>query len=276
MGAAPSFPSLAASAVGANRPPPVPIATLPIQRVPTRDGASGLHYSGRVYSNEFNASSTDLCNGAAVSPDKINDIMPKSISSPTLPIDPSTKRIDAGQLASYVKGLEAQGLVPGKQPSFDKQMTMDSTFYTAVQQEYCFYESRYTAALKQFLTLVSAPQATDSGAMLQATVTLNKRLNSLLEIMNYVANSRAKSVNDRAPQITGANEKLQEKLAQLAAQKEFLQNSDVRIRTQEEMMRYSAEKSRAMNIQIVFFVALNVVALGTIITVYKSIGTPRT
>ena len=41
-------------------------------------------------------------------------------------------------------------------------------------------------------------------------------------------------------------------------------------------MRYSAEKSRAMNIQIVFFVALNVVALGTIITVYKTVGAPRT
>lgn len=273
MGAAPS---LAANAIGANRPPPVPIVTLPIQRVPTREGASGLHYSGRVYSNEFNATSTDMCSGDSVSPDKINDVMPNSISSPALPIDPNSKRIDAGQLASYVKGLEAQGLVPGKQPSFDKQMTLDSKFYDTVRQEYCFYEVRYTAALKQFLALVSAPQGADSGAMLQATVTLNKRLNSLLEIMNYVANSRAKSVNDRAPQITEANQKLQDKLAQLEAQKEFLQNSDVRIRTQEEMMRYSAEKSRAMNIQIVFFVALNVVALGTIITVYKSVGAPRT
>jgi uncharacterized phage infection (PIP) family protein YhgE len=202
--------------------------------------------------------------------------MPNSISSPALPIDPNTKRIDSGQIASYVKGLEAQGLVPGKQPDFDKQMTIDSKFYATVQQEYCFYEARYTAALKQFLALVSAPQGADSGAMLQATITLNKRLNSLLEIMNFVANSRATAVNDRAPQITEANEKLQNKLAQLRAQKEFLQDSDVRIRTQEEMVRYSAEKSRAMNIQIVFFVALNVVALGTIITVYKSIGAPRT
>jgi len=238
--------------------------------VPTRDGASGLHYSGRLYANEFNATSAELCTGS-VSSDKINDVMPKSVSTATMAIDPNTKRIDAGQLANYVKGLEAQGLVPGVKPSFELQMTIDKAFYNAVQTEFCFYQLRYVAALKQFLTLVASPQGGDTTVTLNTTVNLNKRLNSLLEIMNYVANSRAKTVDIRAPQIIDANKKLQEKIIQLNAQKEFLMTSDVRIRTQEEMMRYSAEKSRAMNIQIMFFVALNVVALGTIITVYKTI-----
>lgn len=262
--------SATAGAAGANRPPPVPVVTIPIQRVPTREGASGLHYSGRLYANEFNAMATETCEGA-VSPDKINDVMPKSISTATMAIDPNTKRIDAGQLGNYVKGLEAQGLVPGTKTSFDQQMVADKAFYTSIQTEFCFYQLRYVAALKQFLTLVAAPQGADTTAILNSTVNLNKRLNSLLEIMNYVANSRAKSVDQRAPMIVEANKKLQEKIVQLNAQKEFLQTSDVRIRTQEEMMRYSAEKSRAMNIQIMFFVALNVVALGTIITVYKTI-----
>jgi len=258
------------NAVGANRPPPVPVVTIPIQRVPTRDGASGLHYSGRLYANEFNATSMETCEGS-VSPDKINDVMPKSISTATMAIDPNTKRIDAGQLGNYVKTLEAQGLVPGIKPNFDQQMTVDKGFYSSIQAEFCFYQLRYVAALKQFLALVAAPQGADTSAILNSTVNLNKRLNSLLEIMNYVANSRAKTVDARAPKIIEANTKLQEKIAQLNAQKEFLQTSDVRIRTQEEMMRYSAEKSRAMNIQIMFFVALNVVALGTIITVYKTL-----
>jgi hypothetical protein len=258
------------NAVGANRPPPVPVVTIPIQRVPTRDGASGLHYSGRLYANEFNATSMEMCEGG-VSPDKINDDMPKSISTATMAIDPNTKRIDAGQLGNYVKKLEVQGLVPGIKPNFDEQMTADKAFYSSIQTEFCFYQLRYVAALKQFLALVAAPQGADTTATLNSTVNLNKRLNSLLEIMNYVANSRAKTVDARAPKIIEANTKLQEKIAQLNAQKEFLQTSDVRIRTQEEMMRYSAEKSRAMNIQIMFFVALNVVALGTIITVYKTI-----
>jgi len=238
--------------------------------VPTSEGASGLHYSGRLYANEFNAMATETCSGT-VSPDKINDVMPNSVSTATMTIDPNTKRIDAGQLANYVKGLEASGKVPGVKPNFELQMTTDKAFYTSIQTEFCFYQLRYVAALKQFLALVAAPQGADTTAILNSTVNLNKRLNSLLEIMNYVANSRAKAVDARAPQIIDANVKLQEKIVQLNAQKEFLQTSDVRIRTQEEMMRYSAEKSRAMNIQIMFFVALNVVALGTIITVYKTI-----
>jgi hypothetical protein len=36
------------------------------------------------------------------------------------------------------------------------------------------------------------------------------------------------------------------------------------------MMRFSGEKNRAMNIQIMFFVALNVVAIGTVMSVYGS------
>jgi len=102
-------------------------------------------------------------------------------------------------------------------------------------------------------------------------VNLNKRLNSLLEILNYVGNSRARDVNERSPDIDKANVSLQDKINVLKKQQDFLTSSDTVTRTQEEMVRYSAEKNHAMNIQIIFFVAVNVIALGTIITVYKSV-----
>jgi ubiquinone biosynthesis protein COQ9 len=91
-----------------------------------------------------------------------------------------------------------------------------------------------------------------------------------MEIMSHIVNDRAQKINARSPAIDKANQTLDENIAQLAAQKAFLTSNDVRIKTQEEMVRYSAEKSRAMNIQIMFFVALNVVALGTVFSVYKS------
>jgi hypothetical protein len=263
--------NLLRNGVGSNRPPPQRIVTLPIQKVPTREGASGLHYSGRLYANEYNKQSKSLCDGTTVTPDKVNDVMPNSISTIGLPIDQNTKRVNADHLRSYVETLVGKGLLPGKNADFNKQMSLDKAFYERVRKEYCFYEVRYVAALKYFLELVASPQGADTTSALDSTVTLNKRLNSLLEIMNYVANHRARSVDTRAPKIIEANEKLQDKIGILHSQKEFLQSSDIRIRTQEEMMRYSAEKSRAMNIQIAFFVALNVVALGTIITVYKTL-----
>ena len=254
--------------------PPVPVVTLPLQRVPTTDGASGLHYSGRVYTNQFQQLSSDICDGAKASFDQVGDVMPNSVSTTTLPVDNSTKRISTSALQSYVQGLINSGQIPGQLPDFDKQTAADKAFYDGVHAEYCFYEARYVAALTQFVTLVSDPRGADQGAVsgaLTATINLNKRLNSLLEIMNYVSNDRSQKVNSRSPAIEAANASLQDKIAVLKNQQEFLQSSDVRIRTQEEMIRFSAEKSRAMNIQIMFFVALNVVALGTVLTVYTGV-----
>jgi len=193
-----------------------------------------------------------------------------NISTTTIRIDPATKRLDRSQLASYVEGLVDKNVIPGNKLEYDALTIADKSFYDAIQREYCFYEARYVAALTQFIGLVATPNGADTTSALNSTVTLNTRLNTLLEILNYVSNIRASAVNNRVPQMTDANKQLQTAIKKLQEQKKLLQTGDLRIRTQEEMMRYSAEKSRAMNIQIMFFVALNVVALGTIITVYKS------
>ena len=254
---------------------PTSVASVPLQRTPTYDGASGLQYSGRVYANQFSALSKDICKDAqSVSVGQINDVMPNSISTTTLPIDDSTGRISQSAIQGYVENLVGTGAIPGQMATFDQQMNADKTFYGAVQTEYCFYETRYQAALASFLAMAAQPQGADPNALqaaLDTTTVLNKRLNSLLEVLNYVGNERARRVNNRGAAIDAANAALDQKLAMLRQQQEALTSGTGRIRTQEEMVRYSAEKSRAMNIQIMFFVALNVVALGTVLTVYKSL-----
>jgi hypothetical protein len=254
---------------------PLAVQTLPLQKNGVQDGTSGLHYSGRLYTNQFQQLSNDLCAGAGATVDQINDEMPNSVSTTSLPADPNTKRISNSAIQTYVNGLVSQGVIPAPtMTNFDDQMKADAAFYATVQAEYCFYEARYKAALTQFLTLSSDVHGADPtavSAILQTTVALNQRLNSLLEIINYVGNERARKVNERSPSINQANEALQEKISILQKQQVMLTTSDGRVRTQEEMVRYSGEKNHAMNIQIIFFVALNVVALGAIITVYKSV-----
>jgi hypothetical protein len=254
--------------------PPMPVVSLPLQRTPVADGASGLHYSGKIYTNQAERLSSDLCNGATASPAQIDEIYPKGVSSPGLPMDQTTHRISHHAIQGHVETLIGQGLIPGQIGDFSKQMTADKAFYAGVQAEYCFYEARYVAALAQFLKLVAAQPPADSTtvqAALNKTVALNKRLNSLLEVINYVGNERARQVNARGPEIEKANKDIQDKLTVLGNQKQFLEGSDAVTRTQGEMMRYSSEKNRSMAIQIMFFVALNVVALGTVLTVYKSL-----
>jgi hypothetical protein len=256
-------------------PPPaastVNVVTVAEKKTPVMDGASGLHYSGRVYTNQMQQLSSDICGGQTASASQINDVMPNGISTTTLPIDEGTKRISQPALESYAKSLVARGSIPGQKPEFNDQMNVDKTFYASLRNEYCFYETRYVAALNQFLTLVANPNGADTTAALAITITLNKRLNSLLEIMNYVSNSRARLVNDRSKKLNEYNDDLQSKIRILRSQQDFLQSGDVVLQTQEEMMRYSAEKSQATNIQIAFFVALNIVAIGTVLTVYKSV-----
>lgn len=253
------------------------VATVPLQREPVPDGTSGLHYSGRVYMNEMPKLATGLCKGVSAGADQIGDLYDGGVSTADLPTDDGSKRVGAAALQGYIQGLVAKGAIPGQLGSFNEQMAADKAFYALVQDEYCFYEARYVAALSQFLSQIADMRGTDTGAAqrsLNQTVVLNRRLNSLLEIINYVGNDRAQKVNARSADIDKANADIQSKIATLQEQKDFLESGDVRVRTQQEMMRYSSEKNHAMNIQIMFFVALNIVALGTVLSIYRSTG-PR-
>jgi len=257
-----------------------PSAQLPKVKTPIMDGTSGLHYSGKVYTNNVQMMTQNICPAGTVSytDPTFTARFPNGVT-PTQPlaIDPTTKRITASAIQNYVDNtLTPAGKVPEVKATIDEQIMADRTFYASVKSEYCFYEMRYIGALTQFITEVSALNATASSgqAPLTATINLNVTLNTLLEIMNYVGNKRARAVNDRNNDIFKANEKINARLSELAGQQAFLQSSDVRIKTQSEMMRYSKEKNNAMNIQIMFFVALNVVALGTVFVVYKNVKGP--
>ncbi len=255
--------------------PPIPVVNLPLQRVPVEDGSSGLHYSGRIYTNTFPQMTTDICKGTTVNMNQVGDVFPNGVSSADIAMDDKTHRINDAALQSYVANLISTGKVPGEMSDMTKQVTADKAFYEAVQSEYCFYESRYKVALQNFLMVVSDPRGAGNTVIqkdLQIVIGLNRRLNSLLEVIMAVSNDRARKVQARESDILAANKTIQGQVAVLRTQREFLQSSDVRTRTQEEMMRYSAEKNRAMSNQIMFFVALNVVALGTIFTVYQGMG----
>ena len=106
--------------------PPQPVMSTAVQRVPTYDGASGLHYSGRVYTNQFQQLSSDVCNGATASPEQIGEVMSGGVSSTTLPTDQNTKRISTGALKSYVDNLINVGKIPGQRSNFDEQMAADA------------------------------------------------------------------------------------------------------------------------------------------------------
>ena len=247
--------------------------TLPQMKTGIQDGTSGLHYSGNMYLNQVSQITSPICSGTTVTYDKVDEVFPRGVASSLLTIDPQTQRISTMAIQGHVQSLQNSGVIPGQIADITQQIAKDQVFYAAVRQEYCFYEARYTAALTQFITDVSAPgaEATAGTASLAKTVALNKKLNSILEVMNAVGNQRASAVNSRNTAINAANNQINTRLNELKEQQNFLQSSDVRLQTQNEMMRYTKEKNSAMNIQIMFFITLNVVAIGTLLTVYKNL-----
>lgn len=228
--------------------------------------------------NQVTQMSQPLCGTTTANINQINDVFPNGVAVSSLNTDPVTNRITQAAVASHVTQLQGTGIipptpVPGANVDITDQIRKDQLFYGKMLSEYCFYEARYKTSLTKFITDVSDTNAgANAGAdSLQTTINLNKKLNSILEIMNYIGTQRASTVNTRNQTINSQNTDINNKLAQLQQQQNFLQSSDVRLQTQSEMMRYSKEKNSAMNIQIMFFIALNVVALGTMLTVYKNL-----
>jgi hypothetical protein len=223
----------------------------------------------------------NICsNVAQVTYDKVNDVFPNGVASNPdwISIDRETGKVTPSSLASYVDLLTDNGTIPGREANASIQNEKDRAFYARIENEYCFYQVRYKTALSQFIAKVSEPNAaTNAGnAELEVSKLLNKKLNILLEVMNYIGNQRAQNVNSRNSDMnleSSINNNIREQINTLKSQSELLNSSDVRTQTQLEMMHYSKEKNTAMNIQIMFFIALNVVALGTIFTVYKNLRT---
>lgn len=250
------------------------------QQLPTikdgiQDGASGLHYSGKTYLNQVQQMTGPMCTSTSATYAQVNEVFPNGVASNSnsLVIDPVTQRISSAAVLAHVQQLKTSNVIPGQVGDLTEQIRRDQLFYAALMNEYCFYEARYKAALTTFISEVSETNAgANAGAVsLQATINLNKKLNLILEVMNHVGNERAQAVNTRNEAINTANAQINAKLQELQVQQNFLQSSDVRLQTQTEMMRFSKEKNSAMNTQIMFFIALNVVAVGTMLTVYKNL-----
>jgi hypothetical protein len=210
-------------------------------------------------------------------------MFPDGIASDDLVPDPATGRIPVARLQSKVQTLTNSGIIPARptvkidntvsETDMNKLVPQDAGLFTKFRNEYCYYEQRYRYALKQFLALAtSRNQGDDNKAteMLQITRTLNVRTNSVLEIMNYLAQDRVVQVNTNKLQIDKFNDSITKKLVNLNNQYAYLNKENVIVNTQKASVSYAEEKNTYTTNQISIWAALNVVALATIFYVYRS------
>jgi len=209
-------------------------------------------------------------------------LMPKGIATDTLVPDASTGRIPVAQLSRRVDALTKSGVIParpevkvgtGFETDMNKLVPQDAEMFKNFRAEYCYYEQRYRYALKKFLSLATSRSASEDNQaqnMLEITKKLNLRTNSVLEVMNFMAQSRVSKVNDNKINIDKFNKSINDKLAKLNQQYSFLDKENTIVNTQKASVLYTQEKNNYTTNQISIWAALNVIALATIFYVYRA------
>ena len=153
----------------------------------------------------------------------------------------------------------------------------DSAFATGLRAEYCFYDSRYRYALQQMIAKLQAGyNASDANAAaalrsyVETTQALNQKLNDLTQISAEVAKRRLQQSSAANQDISRLSAAMDEKGAVLRKQSEILRSQEGAANLYKEMVKYSQEKVRATDNLLSLYSALNVVAIGMLIYIYKS------
>jgi hypothetical protein len=209
--------------------------------------------------------------------------MEGGVASDSLIPDESSGRVSASVVMEHVEALKSAGIIKprpmrtiaggAQETDTDALKALDTELHTRLRQEYCYYEQRYRYALKNFLFKATSRNANDNPEaqrLLKDTRTLNIRLNSVLEVMNYLTQEKVEMVNSNTTSANQANTSINKKLGQLNAAYKLLNNDNAIIVTQKESVRYTEEKNNYNSNQIALWTALNVVALASIYYVYKS------
>jgi hypothetical protein len=210
------------------------------------------------------------------------------VATASLTPDPTTNRPTAAAVATYVNGLIGSGTLPslptspvsnptgsGSTPESAMQafVAQDAATRTNLKNEYCHYEARYRYALKEFLQKATSGVAANNAealTLLATTKTLNLHLNSVLEVMNYLAQQRVQRTNALKDSVETSNAAINTRLAEMQRNYALLNSDDAIVRTQREMVRYTEEKNAFNANQISLWAAANVVALAVIFYVYRS------
>jgi hypothetical protein len=211
---------------------------------------------------------------------------PNGVGSDSLLPDPSTGRISSDVISAYVVQIQGSGIIKrrptqrvgdmelgGTETNMDALVSQDAALFNQLRLEYCYYEQRYRYALTQFLTLATSRNQSDNApaqTMLSVTKTLNLRLNSVLEIMNFLAQERVVQVNMNKADINATNASINSKLGKLQQSYNFLSRDDAIVQTQKEMVRYTQEKNSYTSNQVAIWTTLNIIAIGAIVYVYRN------
>jgi hypothetical protein len=235
-----------------------------------------------------------FCGGSgtvpAMSLREMNEIFPNGILPTSFP--PMNGGLaDESWLESYVNSLKSSGIVPtppeGKnleKNMFNAPETKDplaayvekeNKLQMTIRNEYCFYEKRYFAALDLFLQSIadsSLGNTSNDGvqAKLNTTLSLNKTLTLLTQIVNRISKYRYDKTKEFQNDINTVNNQIITRREVLLKQNEILASESATADVHKRMVEYTIEKNKANQNLLAIYGVLNIFALAIVIYISRT------
>jgi len=157
--------------------------------------------------------------------------------------------------------------------------TNSASLRTSIQNEYCFYYTRYMWVLNDILsqaTSTSTLTSTQTAAYTlekQNAATLNSKLNQIIQILQELSKSRNSSLSSYYGANSGVNalnSSLDTMRTQLVAHSTQLQSASLETDVQTAMIDYTLEKNASSRNLLAVYAFMNIVAVGLLFYLYRS------
>jgi hypothetical protein len=139
---------------------------------------------------------------------------------------------------------------------------------TNLNSEYCYYQTRYYAAVAAFLNnYKDATQASNAQLIVSnqtAALICNNKVNTLIAWMNYLSEKQITNLGSYQSQIGDYDHNIKKTSDQLTAQAKILQDNTNSSQLYQEMVKFTTEKNQANQNLLALYFTLNVVAIASL------------
>lgn len=188
--------------------------------------------------------------------------------------------IKQSSLQQTITTLKANGLIPKTPQQSSEQeayIQKQKALLKNLQDEYCFYDSRYKYSLQKLLNAIQDAYINNStqnqqviNGYLNSTQILNQRLNDLAQVANAITVDMLATTTTLKQQIAAFNKDIQKKQQQLEKQNKILSSQQAVEKLNKEQVKFTEQKARYTNNLLKMYSFLNIVALGLLVYVYRS------
>jgi hypothetical protein len=98
----------------------------------------------------------------------------------------------------------------------------------------------------------------------------NIKLNDLIQISNYIASKRASDASEQSDKVNALNTEISSTFDVLKQHQQILSSENATADLRKRMVEFSEEKNRSANNLLQLYGALNIVAIGLLLYIYRS------